>query len=154
MTEVLAPSELVVGSDLSGPTRVMTKQRMVWYGDGLESAVAGKFTKIGINIHTNDDFARSQGLPGVIADGMHSTNWISNMLIAQFGMDYIGHGELRTKFIKPVYENVLITPRARVQSVERLESGAVVYSLEVWCEDQDGVKLTVGDAKVEVAPRG
>jgi hypothetical protein len=29
-----------------------------------------------------------------------------------------------------------------------------VYVLDVWCEDQHGVKLTDGDARVELSARG
>ncbi|MGH6944413.1 MAG: MaoC family dehydratase, partial [Geminicoccaceae bacterium] len=105
------------------------------------------------NIHTDEQYAASQGLPAIIADGMITTNWCSSMLIGHFGMDYLERGELRTKFIKPIFLGATISVRGRVLSVERRDSGAVVYALDVWCEDENGVKVTVGDAKVEAAPR-
>ncbi len=154
MAETLAVGDLVVGSELAGPPRVMTVERIQWYGDGLESAIEGQFVRCGSNIHTDEEFAKSQGLPGVIADGMLSTNWISAMLVRQFGTDYLERGALRTKFIKPIFKNVRIHTRGQVRSIERADDGSVRYVLDVWCADDEGTKLTVGDAAIVVAPRG
>lgn len=150
MTKALSLEDLVVGSEISGVTRAMTRERIQWCDDGLESAVQGKFTRVGANIHTDDDFARAQGLPAIIADGMISTNWLSAMLVKQFGIDYLERGRLRTKYIKPIFEDVVVSTRGRVRSIERLDDGNVRYSLDVWCEDQEGTKLTDGEAQVEV----
>ena len=153
MANTYGPTNLVVGSEIRGRTSPMTRERIQWYDDGLESAVYGYFRRCGVNIHTDDEFARSQGLPAIIADGMMSTNWISSMLVSEFGVDYLERGQLRTKFIKPIFEDEVIATRGKVVGVEKLANGAVRYSLEVWCEDKDGVKRTDGDAQVEVAKR-
>ena len=81
---------------------------------------------------------------------MIMTNWCSSMMVEHFGMDYLERGELRTKFIKPVYlgaDGSRARPRARGRAAT---DGGVVYALDVWCEDENGVKVTDGDAKVEV----
>ena len=150
MGEMAAVKDLKVGSEIAGWTRAMTEERIQWYGDGLESAIAGKFTRVGVNIHTDEEFAKSQGLTAVIADGMISTNYLSSMMVRQFGTDYLERGELRTKFIKPVYKDVVVSTKGRVRSIERLENGDARYVVEVWCEDQDGTRLTDGDAVVTV----
>jgi acyl dehydratase len=89
----------------------------------------------------------------VIADGMIMTNWCSSMLIDHFGLDYLARGELRTKFIKPVLLGTTLFVRGRVKGVERQANGDVVYTLDVWCDDQDGVKMTDGDARILMAQR-
>ncbi len=142
-----------VGSEIRGPVRVMTAERIEWYDSAMLSAAKGELARVTVNIHTDDDYAKAEGLPAIIGDGMMSTNWCSEMLIERFGMDYVEHGELRTKFIKPVFLGVTVNVRGKVTSAVPQENGAVVYGLDVWCEDEKGVKLTVGDAKVEVAPR-
>lgn len=152
MLEAPTREELVVGSEVSDQSRMMTQQRIQWYGDGMLSASAGTLMRVGSNIHTDPEYARSQGLPDIIADGMISTNWISSMLVKHFGKDYVERGELRTKYIKPIFNHTAISSRGRIQSVDRLDDGSTRYTLEVWCEDQDGTKLTVGDAVVTVAP--
>jgi 3-hydroxybutyryl-CoA dehydratase len=141
----------VVGSEIAGPVRVMTPERIEWYDSAMLSAAKGELAQVGINIHTDDEYAKSQGFTAVIADGMISTNWMSSMLVEHFGMDYVERGELRTKFIKPVYLDQTIFVRGKVTAVDRLSTGAVVYSLEVWCEDEGGIQVTVGDARIEVA---
>jgi 3-hydroxybutyryl-CoA dehydratase len=145
-----AGRDLAVGSEIAGQERVMTAERIEWYDSAMLSAGNDRFTKVGVNIHTDDEFAKSQGLPAVIADGMITTNWCSSMLIEHFGMDYVERGELRTKFIKPVFRGQTVSVRGRVRSVDRLDGGGIVYALDVWCEVEDGVKVTDGEAKVEV----
>ena len=149
MIDTRSAESLVVGSELVGPVLVVTLERTQWYEAGMRSAATGVLTAPHANIHTDHEYAKSQGLPAAIADGMMSTNWISAMLVKYFGMGYIAHGELRTKFIKPIYLDMVVAIRGRVTSVERAASGATVYGMEVWCEDEKGVKLTVGDAKAE-----
>ena len=84
---------------------------------------------------------------------MMMTNWCSDMMVLHFGMDYLTRGELRTKFIKPVYLNQTVHVRGRVLSAEPTERGVRVYVLDVWCEDENGVKVTDGSARVEVGRR-
>jgi acyl dehydratase len=109
--------------------------------------------QVGSNIHTDPEFAIQEGFSGVNADGMISTNWCSEMLIAQFGMDYIERGELRTKFIRPVELGVLLHVKGRVREATLRPNGGVAYVLDIWCEDASGLKLVEGDAKVEVPAR-
>lgn len=142
--------KLSVGSEIRGPVRVMTAERIEWYDSAMLSAAKGELTQVTVNIHTDEDYARSEGLPAIIADGMISTNWCSEMMIQHFGLHYIERGELRTRFIKPTFLGVTVSVRGRVTATESQPNGATVYKLDVWCEDETGLKLTVGDAKVEV----
>jgi 3-hydroxybutyryl-CoA dehydratase len=153
MTSVSPAKTLPVGTEITGPVRVMTAERIQWYDSAMLSAAKGELARVTVNIHTDDDYAKEQGFPALIADGMMSTNWCSEMLIDRFGMDYVEHGELRTKFIKPIFLGVTVSVRGKVTSAAPQENGAVVYALDVWCEDEKGVKLTVGDAKVKVTSR-
>ena len=141
--------DFAVGAILSGPTRPITLQRARWYSVGIFSAASGEPHEPQLNIHTDDDYARSQGLPKAIADGMHSTNWLNALLGHEFQEHYILRGRLRTKYIKPTFIDVPITAKAEV--TERVEEPeGVRYELNVWTEDDQGTKLTVGDATVVV----
>lgn len=144
--------ELAAGSEIKGPVRVVSAARVEWYGTGMLTAAAGEFRKVGSNIHTDEEYARSEGLPAVIADGMLTTNWISAMLVAQFGIDYLERGELRTKYIRPVFLGMNISVRAQVISVEQMADKSRVYRLDVWCEAENFGKVTIGDAKVTTVP--
>lgn len=147
--ETFASPEFAVGDVLIGPTRPINPQRAGWYSIGIFSAATGAPHEIQLNIHTSPEIARSQGLPGAIADGMHSTNWLNALLGKEFGAHYILRGRLRTKYIKPTLLDVPITPKAEVTMCADDHDGTR-YELDVWIEDPDGVKLTVGDASVVV----
>lgn len=151
MNEAGGVHELAVGSEIEGPVRVVTPERIEWYDSAMLSAASGELARVASNIHTDEAYAKTQGLAGIIADGMISTNWISSMLLQCFGMAYLENGELRTKYIKPIFLGTKVFVRGRVLSRERNAAGVVSYRLEVWCEDGEGTKLTVGDARVEVA---
>lgn len=153
MTEGAPTRNLDVGSDLAGPIRVMTEDRLRWYSISMRSSAHGETRPPGLNIHTSEDYAKGQGLPGAIADGMILTNWCQSMLIQYFGIDYIERGELRTKYIKPTFVGDTVFVRGRVLSAQRRDGDATVYGLDIWCENQDGVKITDGDAKIEVRRR-
>jgi 3-hydroxybutyryl-CoA dehydratase len=145
-----AVQQLNIGDELAGFERVVTPERLVWYGDGMLTAAAGQRTRVGSNIHTDDDYARQQGLPGAISEGMVATNWISSMLLHEFGADYVTNGELRTKYIKPTPVGTKVHVRGRIRNRIDLDAGRVRYEIEVWTEDDAGVRLTDGEAAVQV----
>ena len=153
MNTIVATRDLVVGSEIAGPVRAVTPERIEWYDSAMLTAAKNELTQVGSNIHTDEEYAKAEGFPGVNADGMILTNWCSSMMVQHFGMDYVETGELRTKFIKPVYLRAVVHVRGRVLSVERTDRGTR-YALDVWCEDENGVKVVDGDAKVEVRSRG
>lgn len=144
-----AAIQLQVGTLIKGRELVITPERVQWYGDGMHSAATGELRRAGENIHTDVEYARGQGLSTAIADGMMSTAWINTMMLETFGRDYLERGELRTKYIKTT--DVGITIRIFGKVTERIEqSDGVRYVLDVWTEDLAGVKLTDGDAAVDV----
>lgn len=146
-TETSSPAE--GGTTVASPPVRMTRERMRWYCDALETAARadGTFIVAEPTIHTDDEYAKAQGLSGIIADGMISTNLISSLLYGTYGLDYLAAGSLDTKFIRPVYEDEDVSAHARVVSRE----GDRV-SLEVWCAvgANADVPVTVGLATVQL----
>lgn len=140
-----------VGDDLAGPVRAITAQRIEWYDSAMLSAATNELRQVGSNIHTDEEFARSEGFTAPNADGMIMTNWCSEMLVRAFGMDYFERGELRTKYIKPTNLGVLLHVKGRIREATAQPNGNTLYTIDVWCEDRNGTKLVDGDAKVEVA---
>jgi acyl dehydratase len=139
-----------VGEEIKGPVRRITAPRIEWYDSAMLSAATNELRQVGVNIHTDEAFAKGEGFTGVNADGMIMTNWCSEMLTRAFGMDYIERGELRTKYIKPVLMGVQLHVKGRVKTVEPSGNDATRYTIEIWCEDQHGTRLVDGDAAVEV----
>lgn len=137
------------GAEFRCQPRPMTRERMRWYVDAQPTVAAddGRVHTQEPTIHDDDVYARSQGLPGIIADGMVSTNWILGLLVDTFGPGVAGRCRLRTKYIAPIQEDQVVTACARVAGIED-GGGSVAYRLDVWCEDDAGAKLTVGEATV------
>lgn len=142
-----------VGDELEPIVRTITPTRIEWYDSAMLSAATNELRQVGSNIHTDEEFAKSEGFTGVNADGMISTNWCSQVLLRAFGLDYLERGELRTKYIKPVVMGVSLHVRGRIKAATRQPNGNTLYDVDVWCEDAQGTKLVDGDAKVEVAAR-
>lgn len=140
-----------VGDEIAGPIRAITTTRIEWYDSAMLSAATDELRQVGSNIHTDPDFARSEGFTHVNADGMIMTNWCSEMMVKAFGLHYLERGELRNKYIKPVLLGVNLHVKGRITAATRQPDGSVAYALDVWCEDQHGTKLVDGDAKVVVA---
>ncbi len=141
--------DMPVGYMLASDPRTMTLERMDTYCNKLISVVQGKAVKLGKNIHNDDEFAQAQGLEKAIADGMISTAWLSDMLVDAFGEGYIRGGKLMTKYIRSVYNGDVLTMKMKVTE-KTLEENAVRFSLDVWCENQDGQVVTVGAASALV----
>jgi 3-hydroxybutyryl-CoA dehydratase len=138
------------GSEFRLPPRAMTRERMRWYVD-IQDTVQfddGRIHPQPPTIHDDDDYAKKQGLPGIIADGMISTNWILSLLVDLFGATVLQKGRLRTRYIDPVYEDQVLITCARIRTVADNAEGETVYALEVWCEDDTGNKVTEGEALV------
>ena len=153
MSMAQAAGRLAPGTELRAHPRRMTRERMRWYVDLLPTVEAddGRVHHDVPTIHDDDAFARSQGLPGIIADGMLSTNWLLSLLMDAFGQDALAPGSLRTRYVAPVFEDVVVTAVARIAAVEEDAGGGLRYALDLWCEDASGRKLTVGDASVRVS---
>ena len=145
---------MTAGTEFRLAPRLMTRERMRWYVDIQETVQqdTGRIVTQPPTIHDDDAYAKKQGLPGIIADGMVSTNWILGLLVEVFGPEAATKGRLRTKYIAPIYEDQVVSACAKVTSVTS-DAGKAVYDLEVWCEDDKGKKVTVGEARVYAAPR-
>lgn len=140
--------DLKVGEILSSEPVMMSRERMRWYCDALETAASqsGKFIVADPTIHSDDEFAIANGLPGIVADGMLSTNYVSSLLYTHFGLNYLKTGALTTKFIRPVYEDEILTANLEISEIK----DKTVF-MNVWVNLPDETKVTVGSAEVTIS---
>ncbi len=136
---------LRVGAIFTSEPTIMSRERMRWYCDALETAASqsGRFIVADPTIHSDDEFAKKNGFPGIVADGMLSTNYVSSLLYTHFGVDYLRSGGLTTKFIRPVYEDEVL-----IASAEVVELDGAEVALDIWVQLPDDTKVTVGRATV------
>lgn len=145
-----APPVQPPGQTIRTEPRRMTPERIRWYCDAQETAVEydGRVHVAAPNIHNDEAFAKSQGLPRIIGFGMSSMSWMYGTLLDHFGERYLERGALAAKFIRPVFEDQIITTCYRETAQRAAADGAPARELEIWCEDETGQTLTVGTAVV------
>lgn len=148
-----ATKDLPIGHEFPPVTHVMTQERMSVFSDMEHSNTAGPAGRLQLaprNIHNDPEFAKSQGLPTTIADGLISTAWVEAELRELFGAGYFKGGKLMTKYIKPVFAGGTITIKMTLK--DKIPEGAATrLVLEILCYNQKGDVVTVGSGSGLVA---
>lgn len=97
------------------------------------------------SIHTDPEWARKKGFRAPLAQAMMSTAYVSQLMMQFAGQGFVKGGRMSVSFIKPVFAGDTLTVRGRVKSRDTERDGTRV-TVEVWSENQDGVKTMVGTA--------
>ena len=97
------------------------------------------------SIHTDPEWARSKGFRAPLAQAMMSTAYVSQLMVQFCGEGFVKGGKMSVAFIKPVVVGDTLTVHGTVKSREP-EGDRTRVTVEVWCENQDGVKTMVGTA--------
>ena len=101
-------------------------------------------------IHVDEEFARTTPFGGTIAHGMLVLAYLSEMMAAAFGRDWLAGGRLKVRFRAPARPGDTLTARAEPRRARQLDSESVFeYSIE--CCNQSGETLVSGTAEVAVA---
>ena len=125
---------LAVGDELPALTKTIGQRRIDCYS-GVRPH----------SIHTDPEWARQKGFRAPLAQGMMSTAYVSELMLKCVGAGFVRGGRMSVSFIKPVVVGDTLTVRGRVKSREP-EGVRTRVTVEVWCENQDGVKTMVGTA--------
>lgn len=125
-----------VGEELAPLVKQPTTRQLVQY-----AGAQGDFYEI----HYDQEYARGVGLPGVILHGLLKASFLGQLVT-----DWLGdRGTLKSFEVS--YRGIDVPGRpyscqGRVKGVNGNE-----VELEIWGEDQDGKRTTVGKATVELA---
>lgn len=95
------------------------------------------------NFHSDEEAAKKVGLSGAIVQGGQLAGYLSEMMIATFGKRYLESGEIAVSFIKTVKAGETVVTKGEVTETE-----AGRMHCDVWLENQQGEKVTVGKASV------
>jgi acyl dehydratase len=101
-------------------------------------------------MHYDRAFARARGYRDAIAHGLMTFAFVSEMLGRYFGPCWTRGGKVRVKFIAPVYPGDTITTGGRVTG-SQAEGDRQRLIVDVWCENQEGQPVLVGEASAVVA---
>lgn len=125
---------VAVGEELPALTKELTQRRI-----DVFSGVKPR------SIHTDEDWARQKGFRTTLAQGMMSTAYVSEMMTRLLGAGFVKGGTISMAFIKPVYAGDRLTVHGVVKET-RPEGAGTRVVVEVWCQNQHGVKTAVGTA--------
>ncbi len=94
-------------------------------------------------IHWDPERGREMGLDGVIAHGMLSMGFLGQYVAGLAGPERVRR--LQVRFAAMVRPGDKLTCRGTVRSVD---AGRAL--VDIWAENQDGEKVTTGEAEVEI----
>ena len=137
-----AHPEVPADSPLPTLTKHVTRKQIFVF-----SARPGWWT----NIHTDRVFARSTGLPDVVAQGLMTTAYISQLCTRFFGVAWLRSGWSSMAFLKPVLAEDVLLVKAVVNGIVEDPEGPRLQ-LDVWAENQHRQVVTVGRAGAHVDP--
>jgi hydroxyacyl-ACP dehydratase HTD2-like protein with hotdog domain len=124
-----------VGEEIPDLVKHPTTRQLVQY-----AGASGDFYEI----HYDQEFARSVALPGVILHGLLKAGYLGQLIT-----DWLGdRGTLKTLDVSYRGLDVPGKPYRCRGKVTRVDGNEV--ELEIWGEDPEGKKTTVGTATVEM----
>jgi acyl dehydratase len=95
---------------------------------------------------TDDEGARKEGLPGMIAPGNLSLALLSRLVTEWIGSSGARLSRLGTTYRQPVQPDQTIALDGFVTHVEPAEKSV---EIDVWIENEDAERLVIGTASVE-----
>ena len=98
-------------------------------------------------LHTDPAFAATTPLGGAVAHGMLVLAWLSALLTATYGEDWLTHGSLRIRFRAPARPGDLLELRATVRDVKE-EGLDKRITLDVLVTNQRNEAVLDGQAAV------
>ncbi|MDA0338282.1 MAG: MaoC family dehydratase [Proteobacteria bacterium] len=97
------------------------------------------------NIHSDQKAAEKRGTRGPIVQGGQLAGYLNEMMIVALGDGFISGGELSVSFIYPVRPGDTIFSFGEVTD-EVVVDGRTRVHCNIWLENQNGQKVTVGTA--------
>ena len=128
-------TELKVGDRLEPVTRDVAEHKMVEF----ERCVWDR----GRNSHSDINVAKADGIQRTIASGQNQMAFLHELLERNFGDAWVYGGKISVRYIHPVYGGDKLTANGTVTELKE-EDGKPRVVLQVWCENQDGRKTSVG----------
>jgi len=108
------------------------------------------FSGPGKNYHTDREEARKLGFPEVVAQGMMSICFLSELMTRRFGEDWYCGGKMAVNLVNILWQGETVTSHGIIKEFTP-EGSRQRAHLEVWCQKADGTVITVGSASAVIA---
>jgi 3-hydroxybutyryl-CoA dehydratase len=100
-------------------------------------------------IHVDEEYARATPFGSTIAHGMLVLAYVSEMMAAAFGRDWLAGGRLKARFRAPARPGDTLTVRAEPRRARQI-NGERVFEYGIECSNRRGEALVSGTAEVVV----
>jgi len=107
------------------------------------------FSGPGANYHTDVEQARKLGFPRIVVQGMMTTCFVSQLMLARFGEGWLQGGRMSVKLTNVVWCDDTVEVFGRVKA-RRREGTRERVECEVWVDKDDGTRVLLGDASAVV----
>ena len=99
--------------------------------------------------HWDPVYAAATGLKAPIQTGEMSSAYIAEMCVNYFGADFFRNARIVCRYVNSTYANEVITTHG-VVSAKTAKGGGFRFKVEVWAQNEDAEKKTVGFVEVDV----
>jgi acyl dehydratase len=131
-----------VGDELPTLTKHPTTRQLVQY-----AGASGDFYEI----HYDRPFAEAAGLPGVILHGLLKAGWLGELVQTWAGPNaFVRHIEASYRGIDEVAHPYHLKGKVVGVQPNPAPRGGGIVELEIWGEDENGRRTTLGNARVEL----
>jgi 3-hydroxybutyryl-CoA dehydratase len=100
-------------------------------------------------VHINEEFAKKTPLGGTVAHGMLILVYISEMMTAAFGGNWISGGKLNVRFRSAARPGDTITVSGTITKLEKSGQQTIIHC-SVLCSNQKGEQVITGEAILTV----
>lgn len=100
-------------------------------------------------IHIDEEFAKKTPLGGTIAHGMLILAYVSQMMTAAFGRNWLVGGKLNVRLRTPARPDDTITVSGKICKIEKGESQTTI-NYDILCQNQNGESVITGETKVRL----
>ena len=142
-SDLTSYGSLKVGDMLTNISKCVQREQLVKY-----SEVSGDKNPI----HLSDDFAKTTQFGGIIAHGMLTLAFVSELMTNAFGPDWLRSGCLKVRFKGAAYlgDRLLVSGEiSQVESSGEITNLTCSVSVEV-CRNEQSVHILNGTAKLTV----
>ena len=101
-------------------------------------------------IHLDDEFAANSYFSGVVAHGMLTLAFVSEMLVGTFGMNWFETGSLKVRFKKPAYPGDRVHTEGEILNIKPGSCGDLVTCSVSLVDSDTGEAIITGKASVTI----
>lgn len=101
-------------------------------------------------LHVDENFAQKTNFGGIVAHGMLTLAYVSEMMTKLFGDDWLSSGHLDVRFKQPARPGDELTLSGEVAGIVRRKTGTTV-NCDICCENQNAQPVLVGTCRVKLS---